>query len=294
MSAFDTASVVVATNLGGVIETPELESSPHRIDLDGRPYVPSGDGGIVLGVRLGDSVFATDADHAAPGACLVHREQPARHALTTFACLGNPVTMRSGAAAGERGVVLGKRGELGRVIACFPQDVLAQLAPGDAVVVRGFGQGAQLPQPLHEQGVRMCNIAPEALSLLAVDADGSRLVVSARARIPSHVVGNGIGRPVEQWDLDLQVSRRAAAAVGLSDLLLGDLVVVDDLDVRHNTGYRRGYCTVGLIVHGASPQPGHGPGLMPMFCGPADGFDVSVDADHRGLTEDALLGFAHT
>jgi hypothetical protein len=294
MNSLDPAGVVVATNLGGVIESAELESSPHRIDLDGRPYVPTGDGGIVLGVRLGDSVFATDADHAAPGACLVHREQPARHALTSFACLGNPVTVRSGAAAGERGVVLGKRGELGRVIACFPQGVLAQLAPGDGVVVRGLGQGAQLPQRLHEQGLRMCNIAPDALPLLPIDVDGPSLSLSARARVPSHVVGNGVGRPVEQWDLDLQVDRRSAASVGLSELVLGDLVVVDDLDVRHNAGYRRGYCTVGLIVHGASPQPGHGPGLMPVFCGPADGFDVSVDADHHGLTEEALLGSARS
>src|SRR5215813_5770873 len=92
----------VATNLGAVVETPGLAGQPTRLDIDGTPYVPTGDGGIVLGVRLGGGVFATDADHAAPGACLVHAEQPARHALTSYACLGNPVTVRTGAAAGER------------------------------------------------------------------------------------------------------------------------------------------------------------------------------------------------
>src|SRR3954454_3967064 len=94
---------VVASNLGGVVETPVLDGSPYRVDLDGRPYVPTGDGGIVLGVRLGDGVFAADADHAAPGACLVHPEPAARHALTSFACLGNTIEVRSGAAAGARG-----------------------------------------------------------------------------------------------------------------------------------------------------------------------------------------------
>ncbi len=278
--------IPLATNLGGVIETPELASSPYRVDVDGRPYVPSGDGGIVLGVRLGDSVFATDADHAAPGACLVHPEPAARHALTSFACLGNPVTIRTGAAAGERGVVLGKRGELGRVIACFAPDVLARLAPGYAIVVRGYGQGAQLPGG---SAAVLCNISPAALGLLPIDATGDQVAVSVRASIPSLTVGNGIGRPVEQWDVDLQVDVDTAPALGLDNLVLGDLVAVDDLDVRHNAGYRSGFRTIGIIVHGGSPQPGHGPGLMPILCGPDDAFAVRVEESQAGLTEAALL-----
>ena len=75
--------------------------------------MPAGDGGIVLGLELGDSVFALDADHAAPGACLVHPDPAARHALAAYACVGNEVRVRTGAAAGARGAVLGKRGEDG-------------------------------------------------------------------------------------------------------------------------------------------------------------------------------------
>lgn len=280
--------ITVATNLGGVVETPEL-TGPYRVDADGRSYIPSGDGGIVLGVRLGDGVFATDADHAAPGACLVHGEQAARHALTSFACLGNPVTVRTGAAAGERGVVLGKRGELGRVIACFEPEVLARLAPGDAVVVRGSGQGLELPKPHGDAGVVARNVSPAALGLLPVDLSGDRIGASVRALIGSHTIGNGVGRPIEQWDLDIQVDMDTAPELGLAGLVLGDLVAVADLDVRHNAGYRRGFLTVGVIVHGASPQPGHGPGLMPVLCGPAVAFDVIVDENHRGLVEQELL-----
>lgn len=281
----------VASNLGAVVETPELASHPFRLDRDGRSYVPVGDGGIVLGVRLGDGVFATDSDHAAPGVCLVHREQPARHALTSYACLGNPVTVRSGAAAGARGVVLGKRGELGRVIACFGQNELAALAPGDQIVVRGYGQGSVLPGALGET-VQVRNVSPEALSLLPVEFGAGRVRVSVRASIPSKVVGNGIGRPVEQWDLDLSVDSVTAPSIGLGHLVLGDLVAVEDLDVRHNAGYRRGSCTLGIIVHGGSPLPGHGPGLMPLLCGPATAFELAIDpAGHRGLSEAVLLGY---
>ena len=118
----------VAVNLAGFVETPTLGATPFQIDVDGRPYVPVGDGGIVLGVELGDSVFDHLGDHLAPGVTLAHPDQAARHGLTSFSCAGNVVVVRGGAAAGETGRVLGKRGEAGRVIVVFGQSVLARLA----------------------------------------------------------------------------------------------------------------------------------------------------------------------
>ena len=81
----------------GVVEHPVLGDGPYRIDADGHPYVPVGDGGIVLGLQLGDSVFGRSADHAAPGACLVHPDPAARHALAVYSCIGNQVKVRTGA-----------------------------------------------------------------------------------------------------------------------------------------------------------------------------------------------------
>lgn len=281
---------IVANNLSGVVETPSLASHPYRVDIDGRPYVPTGDGGIVLGVGLGDGVFETDSDHAAPGACLVHSDAAARLALTAYSCFGNPVTVRTGPARGERGVVLGKRGEQGRVIVCFPPDVLATLRPGDVMAVRAAGQGAAPPQPLAGNGLVMMNADPAALSVLSLDLAGERAVVSVRADIPSIAVGNGIGRPAPMWDLDLQVRAQDAASVEIEGLRLGDLVSIQNLDVRHNAGFRRGYTTVGIVVHGHSPQPGHGPGVMPLLCGPKPLFTLSVEPQaHPGLTCERLL-----
>ena len=54
----------VAVNLLGVVEHPVLDGGPWRIDRDGAPYVPLGDGGIVLDLQLGDSVFGLAGDHA--------------------------------------------------------------------------------------------------------------------------------------------------------------------------------------------------------------------------------------
>lgn len=281
---------IVANNLLGLVETPSLSADPYRVDIDGRTYVPTGDGGVVLGVDLGDGAFDTDSDHAAPGACLVHPDSAARFALNAYSCFGNLVTVRSGAAQGERGVVLGKRGEQGRVIAYFAPDILTELRPGDAMAVRAVGQGATPPQSLAREGLVMMNADPSALRVLSIDLTGDRAVTSVRAEVPSVAVGNGIGRPAAMWDLDLQVLAKDAASAGLDGLRLGDLVAMRNLDVRHNAGFRRNYTTVGVVVHGASPQPGHGPGVMPLLCGRSSLFTVSVEpVAHPGLTGGELL-----
>jgi hypothetical protein len=105
-----------------------------------------------------------------------------------------------------------------------------------------------------------------------------------RLSVPSQLAGNGIGRPAAGWDLDLQLDPAAAAG-----LLLGDLVAVTGVDARWNMGYRRDWVTVGVIVHGGSPMPGHGPGITPILTGPATALRaVPDDAQHAGLTEAAL------
>jgi Domain of unknown function (DUF4438) len=108
--------------------------------------------------------------------------------------------------------------------------------------------------------------------------------VGVRAVLPSRLAGNGLGRPAAGWDLDLQV----AAGDG-QDLRLGDLVAIEDIDARYNMGYRRGWVSVGIVVHGGSPQPGHGPGMTPILTGPRSALVTSADGGgHAGLTA-ALL-----
>jgi hypothetical protein len=283
---------LVTVSLLGAVEHPALDGSPYRIDRDGRPYVPAGDGGIVLGLELGDSVFALDADHAAPGACLVHADPAARHALAAYACVGNEVRVRTGAAAGARGAVLGKRGEEGRVIAGFAAADLARVRPGDEVSVRARGQGWRPPGLPPE--VAVMNLDPGIVPALPIglpatgtEAGTQAVAVSVRVTVPSRLAGNGIGRPAAAWDLDLQLP--SPGPDGAGDVALGDLVAVSDLDARYNMGYRRGWVTVGIVVHGASPQPGHGPGITPLLTGPAAGLQANADAaGHVGLTAAAL------
>jgi Domain of unknown function (DUF4438) len=280
-----TALRPVAVNLLGVVEHPALDGGPWRIDRDGTPYVPLGDGGIVLDLQLGDPVFGLAGDHAAPGACLVHPDAAARHALAAYACIGNTARVRTGRAAGARGVVLGQRGEEGRVIVGFGQEDLARMRPSDQVAVRAFGQGMR-PESLRPD-VMIMNLDPGVLALLPVavpDSGGAAVIVGVRMTVPSKLAGNGIGRPSASWDLDLQLAPPGADGTA-GELRLGDLVAVTDLDARWNMGYRRDWVTVGVVVHGGSPLPGHGPGITPILTGPAGALRPKPDpAGHVGLT----------
>ena len=282
-------AALVATNTSGIVEHPGLDAGPYLIDEDGRPFVPTGAGGVVLGLTLGDSVFGFDADSASPAVSVVHTEPAARAALTAYSCLGNPVTVRTGRAAGARGTVLGKRGEQGQVLAWFPPDITAHLVPGDTLTVRALGQGAQLPGRAGALGGRLLNVDPAFLGGLGIDIGAASLTVRVRGVVGSKLIGNGIGRPAHQWDLDLQVTADTAAGIGLADLRIGDLVAVQHLDVRHNTGYRAGWVTVGVVTTTVSPRPGHGAGLMPILCVPDSVVHLEVQPiGHVGVTA-ALL-----
>lgn len=191
-----TALRLVAVNLLGVVEHPRLGDSPYRVDRDGRSYVQAGDGGIVLDLRLGDSAFGLAADHAAPGACLVHPDPASRHALASYACIGNQARVRTGLAAGARGVVLGQRGEEGRVIVGLAQADLARVRPGDEVAVRACGQGLRPPGLPPE--VTVLNLDPDLLGLLPVGLggeDGAAVTVGVRMTAASGWPGTASAGP---------------------------------------------------------------------------------------------------
>jgi hypothetical protein len=281
MSAARSGLRPAAMNLAGIVEHPESSANPYEVDIDGQPFMPVGNAGVVLGVELGDLLTSVDGDHVAPGVTIIHPEQAARHALTALSCIGNNVAVRSGAAAGATGHVIGKRGEQGRVIVSFDQQTLAKLRPGDSMSVRAFGQGASLPATAGD--IQLMNLDPGMLSQLPLQF-GNGLTVGVRSELPSKVCGNGVGRPAQAWDIDLSLPDDDS----LGGLRFGDLVAVTDLDVRANVGYRRGWRTIGVIVHGNSKLPGHGPGWLPILTGSASSLKAEMISDHAGLTTGSL------
>ena len=162
-----TALRPVAVNLLGVVEHPALDDSPYRVDRDGAPYVPAGDGGIVLDLRLGDSgVRARRRPRRAgrlPGA--PGRRRPGTRWPLRLHRQHRPGCGPAGP-PGARGVVLGQRGEEGRVIVGFGQADLARMRPGDEVAVRACGQG--LRRRRLPPDVMVMNLDPDLLGLLPV------------------------------------------------------------------------------------------------------------------------------
>jgi hypothetical protein len=159
------------------------------------------------------------------------------------------------------------------------------MRPGDQVSVRGVGQGAR-PDWLPADVAPM-NLDPALVSQLPVTAgaDGGVIETSVAAVIPAKKAGNGLGRPAAAWCLDLQLT----ADDGIP-LRLGDLVAISDLDARYNIGYRRGWMTIGVLVHGASRLPGHGPGITVILTGPARSLrPQDHGAGHAGLTASMLM-----
>ena len=66
------------------------------------PFVSVGAGGICYNVRVGMTRSAGPADQVEPGVSIANPAAPANEALNLFACVGNRVVVRSGAAAGAR------------------------------------------------------------------------------------------------------------------------------------------------------------------------------------------------
>ena len=276
--------VTAAVNSLGFVGHSESLSDPFKIDRHGHTYVPTGDGGIVLNYRVGDSIFALDADHASPGVSVSHPNSDAAYSLVAQSCIGNTAKVRTGAAIGANGVVLGKRGEGCRVLVLFAPEVMKLIRPDDQISIETEGQGLADDQ----MESRIFNISSNLFSALSFKKSGEKkFKIPVRTIFESKYVGNGIGRPMPLWDVDLQVYELPA---GVSDIKIGDFVAISNLDARFNAGYRKGWISVGVIVHGASPQPGHGPGVTIFLSGPENEFELLSDPQqHVGLTEATLL-----
>jgi hypothetical protein len=81
--------------------------------------------------------------------------------------------------------------------------------------------------------------------------------------VRGQLIGSGLGSATPHaGDYDIQSSSAEAVKENsLDQLRLGDLVAVTDHDATHGPRWQHEAVTIGVIVHGASPRAGHGPGL---------------------------------
>jgi hypothetical protein len=237
-------------------------------------------GGVTLGVHCGDPATGYAADHLEPGASIRHRDPAANMAVQFLSCVGNPVRVESGPAAGQVGHVIGQHAY---VLADFPEAVAAQVTTGDAVTITATGQGLALTD--HPEVV-VKNCSPELIARLPGGslADG-RLEVHVAARVPAEAIGAGVGMISEYANTDLMGAYAGLGddlSLGLESLRIGDVVALADSDHRYGRGYRAGYLAIGVISTGSCLLFGHGPGPSTLMSGPAEAF-VLVDDPQANL-----------
>ena len=282
MTVRTNADQLLRTALVGEVTNPVLEGVSYAVDADGRPFVPVGAGGVQYRVRVGMTASGWAADQVEPGASIANPNPPANEALLVYACLGNRAVVRTGAAAGADGVVVGKHEAFQaykHVLVDFAADVLARLAPGDRIVVEAEGRGLQLPDLPR---VACHSLSPRLWQRWAPEATPGGLRVRVTRVLPPEVVGMGSGRVSAATSIALQ-----AGFAELDGLRIGDLVAIREWDATYVTGYHEEFLAIAAVVTGDSPLLGNGPAATILLSGPAAQIEpvLAEDANLATLLE---------
>lgn len=269
--SLNTARLVRTRITGQVIAT----AANRPVLPDGRLATLPGQGGVVLGIGLGDPAGGWAGDHVEPGVSLGHPDAAANRALQVLSCVGNRVTMLDGPAAGAEGRVVGKHGA---VLVQFASRDLERIAPGEWASVEAHGVGLAVDG---EPDLVAHSCSPELLARLLQGRDGEgRLVVPIVVALPAEAAAAGIGMSALRFNIDLQVDQPPVAALA-QDLRFGDVVALLDQDHRHARCWRAGWTSVGVVAHGTSAAGGHGFGMMTLFTAPSARLSLAPSAEAR-------------
>lgn len=248
-------------------------------------------GGITYNVLVGDSAYGWAADHVEPAvtftASRAHLDSNPNKAFNAYACVGNKARLISGAAKGRVGTVTGHHGGVEHVIIDFPQEVLRKMTEDDKVLIEAHGSGLCLPD---YPDLRCFGLSPVLFKKMGLVATREHTIkVPVVAVVPPEIMGSGIGALDNyKGDYDIQTQdRETLAELGLDHLRLGDLVALMDQDHRFGVGYRRGACSIGVVVHGDSLLTGHGPGVRVLMTDPGSALQPVI---RKQANIGALLG----
>jgi hypothetical protein len=274
MSDLINGKELLRTALVGDVTNPVMTVNPYDVDADGAPFVSVGAGGVQYRVKVGMPASGWAADQVEPGASIANPAPAANEALLVYACVGNRAVVRTGAAAGAGGVVVGKHEAFHaykHVLVHFEDDVLANLVPGDRVVVEAEGRGMSLRD---RPRIACHSLSPGLWDAWAPETDGASLRVRVTRILPPEVVGMGSGRVSAATSIALQ-----CGFAELDGLRIGDVVAIREWDATYVTGYHEEFVTIAVVATGDSPVLGNGPAATILLSAPAGELEPVVDAD---------------
>jgi len=261
---------LVKLSVVGEVSNPLFGYTPYRISPEGKPMVLPGVGGITYNIRVGDLAVGWEADHVEPGVSIKNRDKEdffakaANYGLNFLACAGNEAIVTSGDVKGKKGIVTGKHGGIEHVLVDFEPGIKEKLVIGDKILVKTYGVGLKL---LDFPEVKLMNMDPKFLGALNTKVKQKKLLVGVTHLIPAAIMGSGLGAAqVYSGDYDIQLfDDSMVKKYGLEDLRFGDLVAITDADHAFGRIYKKGYISIGIVVHSNSVIAGHGPGVTTLM-----------------------------
>ncbi|WP_422486894.1 DUF4438 domain-containing protein [Gudongella sp. DL1XJH-153] len=253
-------SKLVMQSVQGEISHPKAPS-PYRLKHDGTSHILPATGGITYNIKIGDPAIGWAGDHVEPGVSMKIEDANGNAGLMLLACIGNEAKVVSGDAKGSKGFVTGAHGGIDHTIMYFGQEDLENMAIGDKILVKSFGQGFEL---LDFPEVKLMNIDPNLFESINVKVgEDGVLEVPVVTEIPAYLMGSGIGASTAgEGDYDIMTADEDAnIECGINKLKFGDMVLLRDCDNSYGRGYLSGSVSIGIIIHSDCIKMGHGPGV---------------------------------
>jgi hypothetical protein len=259
MALTTNADQLVEMAVIGYVSQPAVRG--YITDTEGRAVILPGMSGMVYNARIGDPAFGWAADHLEPGASIAHPDTHADYAMHYLTCVGNRAIVTSGLAKGAEGIVTG---EHARLLVDFPPDAADLINVDDGIQIRTYGAGLTLTDYPH---IILKKCSPKLINSIPIEPVNNRTIrVPVTMELPIQIMGSGAELNPDFVDQDLMSGDRILMAdLGIDQMRLGDLVVINHADHRYGRGYKPGAVTIGLCIHGDSIMTGHGPGILTLM-----------------------------
>lgn len=113
-----------------------------------------------------------------------------------------------------------------------------------------------------EETVAVHNTSPLLFEKMGYTLTDGKIHVPVKKIIPGFLIGPGIGGNVLASCCEIMTDHgEGDEAYGLSDLCYGDIIAITDLDTTSCRTFLEGAVSIGVIIHGDTYRPGHGPGV---------------------------------